>query len=32
MNLGLEPKFEEEEINPIVLNGLRTDTKTMISL
>ncbi|KAB2454726.1 class 1b ribonucleoside-diphosphate reductase subunit beta [Bacillus sp. CH126_4D] len=27
MNLGLEPKFEEEEINPIVLNGLRTDTK-----
>ncbi|EJR56648.1 hypothetical protein IIM_00580 [Bacillus cereus VD107] len=27
MNLGLESKFEEEEINPIVLNGLRTDTK-----
>ena len=27
MNLGLETKFEEEEINPIVLNGLRTDTK-----
>lgn len=27
MNLGLEPRFEEEEINPIVLNGLRTDTK-----
>ncbi|OAK33601.1 class 1b ribonucleoside-diphosphate reductase subunit beta [Bacillus wiedmannii] len=27
MNLGLELKFEEEEINPIVLNGLRTDTK-----
>ena len=27
MNLGLAPKFEEEEINPIVLNGLRTDTK-----
>ncbi|OQR55515.1 class 1b ribonucleoside-diphosphate reductase subunit beta [Bacillus sp. CDB3] len=27
MNLGLDPKFEEEEINPIVLNGLRTDTK-----
>lgn len=27
MNLGLEPHFEEEEINPIVLNGLRTDTK-----
>lgn len=27
MNLGLEPHFEEEEINPIVLNGLKTDTK-----
>lgn len=27
MNLGLEPKFEEEEINPIVLNGLSTKTK-----
>lgn len=27
MNLGLDPYFEDEEINPIVLNGLRTDTK-----
>lgn len=27
MNLGLDPYFEEEDVNPIVLNGLRTDTK-----
>jgi ribonucleoside-diphosphate reductase beta chain len=27
MNLGLDPYFEDEEINPIVVNGLRTDTK-----
>ncbi|MGG1551996.1 class 1b ribonucleoside-diphosphate reductase subunit beta [Paenibacillus ferrarius] len=27
MNLGVEPMFEEEEINPIVLNGLSTKTK-----
>lgn len=27
MNLGMDPYFEDEEINPIVLNGLRTDTK-----
>lgn len=27
MNLGLEPYFEEEDINPIVFNGLKTDTK-----
>lgn len=27
MNLGFDPYFEEEEINPIVLNGLKTDTK-----
>lgn len=27
MNLGLDPKFEEEEVNPIVLNGLSTRTK-----
>ncbi|WP_309122152.1 class 1b ribonucleoside-diphosphate reductase subunit beta [Paenibacillus sp.] len=27
MNLGLEPPFAEEEINPIVMNGLRTQTK-----
>lgn len=28
MNLGIEPYFEEEEINPIVLNGLNTKTKS----
>jgi len=27
MNLGLEPHFEEEAINPIVLNGISTSTK-----
>jgi ribonucleoside-diphosphate reductase beta chain len=27
MNLGLEPHFEDEDINPIVENGLKTDTK-----
>ncbi|WP_429841865.1 class 1b ribonucleoside-diphosphate reductase subunit beta [Brevibacillus sp. FIR094] len=27
MNLGLEPLFPEEEVNPIVLNGIRTQTK-----
>lgn len=27
MNLGLEAYYEEEEINPIVQNGLKTDTK-----
>jgi ribonucleoside-diphosphate reductase beta chain len=27
MNLGLEPLFEDESINPIVLNGIRTHTK-----
>ncbi|WP_159883666.1 class 1b ribonucleoside-diphosphate reductase subunit beta [Paenibacillus puerhi] len=27
MNLGQEPLFEEEEINPIVLNGISTHTK-----
>lgn len=27
MNLGLEPRYEEEEVNPIVLNGLSTRTK-----
>lgn len=27
MNLGLEPIFPEEEVNPIVLNGIRTQTK-----
>lgn len=27
MNLGVEPMFPEEEINPIVLNGLSTRTK-----
>lgn len=28
MNLGREPHFEEKKINPIVQNGLRTETKT----
>lgn len=27
MNLGLDSYFEDEDINPIVLNGLKTDTK-----
>lgn len=27
MNLGLDPVFSEERINPIVENGLRTETK-----
>lgn len=27
MNLGLEPYFDEETINPIVLNGINTQTK-----
>lgn len=27
MNLGLEPVFPEEDINPVVLNGIRTQTK-----
>lgn len=27
MNLGLEAYFDDEDINPIVLNGLKTDTK-----
>ena len=29
MNLGLDPYFEQEEVNPVVLNGLNTETKTM---
>ncbi len=29
MNLGFEPYFEHEEVNPVVLNGLNTETKTM---
>ena len=29
MNLGFEPAFEYEEVNPVVLNGLNTETKTM---
>lgn len=28
MNLGFEPHFPTEEINPIVLNGLDTKTKS----
>ncbi|MDF2684432.1 MAG: nrdF [Brevibacillus sp.] len=27
MNLGLDPFFPEEDVNPIVLNGIRTQTK-----
>lgn len=29
MNLGFDPYFEWEEVNPVVLNGLNTETKTM---
>lgn len=29
MNLGFEPYYEYEEVNPVVLNGLNTETKTM---
>ncbi|TPG86692.1 class 1b ribonucleoside-diphosphate reductase subunit beta [Brevibacillus laterosporus] len=28
MNLGLEPLFDEEEVHPVVLNGIRTETST----
>lgn len=28
MNIGREPYFESEEVNPVVLNGIRTDTST----
>lgn len=27
MNLGLDPLYPDEEVNPIVLNGIRTQTK-----
>lgn len=29
MNLGFDQKFPHEEVNPVVLNGLNTQTKTM---
>jgi ribonucleoside-diphosphate reductase beta chain len=29
MNLGFEAQFDYEEVNPVVLNGLNTETKTM---
>lgn len=29
MNLGFDPLFPYEEVNPVVLNGLNTETKTM---
>ncbi|TVP85340.1 MAG: class 1b ribonucleoside-diphosphate reductase subunit beta [Acholeplasmataceae bacterium] len=29
MNLGFEPVYPNEEVNPVVLNGLNTETKTM---
>lgn len=28
MNLGREPIFEDEDVNPVVLNGIRTETTT----
>lgn len=28
MNLGFDPYFQQEEVNPIVINGLNTETKT----
>ncbi|MCR8998124.1 ribonucleotide-diphosphate reductase subunit beta, partial [Brevibacillus laterosporus] len=28
MNLGVEPIFDEEEVHPVVLNGIRTETST----
>ena len=29
MNLGFDPYFEYEEVNPVIVNGLNTTTKTM---
>ena len=29
MNLGFDPVFPQEEVNPVVINGLNTETKTM---
>ncbi|QIK69700.1 class 1b ribonucleoside-diphosphate reductase subunit beta [Erysipelothrix sp. HDW6C] len=29
MNLGFDPYYDYEEVNPVVLNGLNTETKTM---
>ncbi|MGM1458823.1 MAG: class 1b ribonucleoside-diphosphate reductase subunit beta [Columbia Basin potato purple top phytoplasma] len=29
MNLGFDQKFPQEEINPVIINGLNTETKTM---
>lgn len=28
MNLGFDPHFPQEEVNPLVINGLNTETKT----
>lgn len=28
MNLGFETHFDQEEVNPIVINGLNTESKT----
>ncbi len=28
MNLGFDPVYPQEEVNPIVINGLNTETKT----
>lgn len=29
LNLGFDQKFPQEEINPVIINGLNTETKTM---
>ncbi|KND62698.1 class 1b ribonucleoside-diphosphate reductase subunit beta [Candidatus Phytoplasma phoenicium] len=29
LNLGFEQKFPQEEVNPVIINGLNTETKTM---
>ena len=28
MNIGLEPMFPEEDVNPIVMNGIRNEGST----
>ena len=29
MNLGFDPVYPQEEVNPVIINGLNTETKTM---
>lgn len=29
LNLGFDQKFQQEEVNPVIINGLNTETKTM---